>query len=104
MQRAIASLAFLAALLLATPSRAATNTVTTTADSGPGSLRDAIAAAAAGDTINFAVTGAITLTSGELLINKNLIIAGPVAAGLAVQRSAATGTPVFRIFRVQSGI
>ena len=104
MQRAIASLAFLAALLLATPSRAATNTVTTTADSGPGSLRDAIAAAAAGDTINFAVTGAITLTSGELLINKNLTVAGPGAGILTVERSTASGTPDFRVFHFMSGI
>lgn len=57
------------ALLCATPVtlRAGTITVTSTADSGPGSLRAALAGAASGDTINFAVTGTITLTSGELL-------------------------------------
>ena len=46
---------------------AATLTVTTTADSGPGSLRAAIAAASDGDTIQFdaALNGqTITLTSG----------------------------------------
>src|SRR6266550_2142551 len=43
-------------------------------------LRDAIAKAASGDTITFSVTGTITLTSGELVINKNLTINGPGAA------------------------
>lgn len=45
-------------LLLATPARAATFTVTTTADSGPGSLRQAILDANASpgaDTITFAI-------------------------------------------------
>ena len=43
------------ALLLLIPAfaLAATRTVTNTADSGTGSLRDAIAASASGDTINF---------------------------------------------------
>jgi hypothetical protein len=55
----------------------ATITVTNTNDSGPGSLRSAIASAAAGDTIQFASSLAsqtITLTSGQLVINKNLTI------------------------------
>ena len=42
--------------LLPTQLRAATNTVTTLADSGPGSLRQTILDSAAGDTIIFAVT------------------------------------------------
>jgi hypothetical protein len=57
-----------------------TLTVTTNADSGPGSLRAEIAAAQSGDTIVFAPSVAgttITLTSGELLINKSLTIQGP---------------------------
>src|SRR5258707_9240171 len=52
----------------------ATLIVTTTADSGPGSLRSAIAASSDGDTIQFdpALNGqAISLTSGELVIDKN---------------------------------
>lgn len=80
---------------------AATLVVTTTADSGAGSLRDTIAAANDGDTIRFdaALNGqAIILTSAELLINKNLTIDGPGANLLAVQRSTAIGTPAFRIF------
>src|SRR5437867_7453977 len=102
MKKAIATV--LAATLTAFCARAATLTVTSIADSGPGSLRNAIAAAASGDTVAFGVTGAITLTTGELLIAKNLTIAGPGAASLTIQRSAATGTPSFRIFNVRSGI
>ena len=55
----------------------ATVTVTNTNDSGPGSLRNAIASAASGDTIRFTGSLAgktITLYSGELFINKNLKI------------------------------
>lgn len=49
-----------AALVAAAPASAATFTVTTTADSGPGSLRQAIAdanAASAGNTVAFAIPG-----------------------------------------------
>ena len=45
-------------------------TVTNGNDSGPGSLRQALVQANDGDTINFAVTGTIRLTSGELLVDK----------------------------------
>src|SRR5260221_5048906 len=37
----------------------------------------AIANASPGETITFSVTGAITLTSGELLITNDLTISGP---------------------------
>lgn len=72
---------------------AATLTVTTTADSGAGSLREAIANAAPGDTISFdsTVKGAIKLTSGQpLTINKNLTISGPGATALAIDGNSAT--------------
>ena len=46
-------------------------TVTNTNDSGPGSLRQALMIANDGDTINFAVTGTIALTSGGLPVNRN---------------------------------
>jgi hypothetical protein len=64
-------------LLLTQPPRralAATLVVTSTADIGDGSLRAAIAGAVAGDTISFNLNypATITLTSGELLIDKNL--------------------------------
>lgn len=84
---------------------AATLVVTTTADSGAGSLRDTIAAASAGDTIQFDTMlkgQTITLTSAELLINKNLTIDGPGADQLTVHRSTANGTPAFRIFEIDN--
>jgi hypothetical protein len=64
-----------------------TLTVTSAADSGPGSLRAEIAAANPGDTINFAPSlngQTITLTSGELVLNKSLTIQGPGASQLAI--------------------
>ena len=48
-------------------------TVANTNDSGAGSLRDAIASASPGDTINFGVTGTIAYAS-PFYINKNLTI------------------------------
>ena len=86
------------AVFVALPVFANTITVTNTLDSGPGSLRDAIATAAPGDTINFSVTGTITLTSGELLINQNLTITGPGASGLAI-----SGNFLSRVFDIGSG-
>src|SRR5437899_9242072 len=56
-------------------------TVTNTNDSGAGSLRQAIADANHDDTIDFdaSVTGTITLTSGQLLVNHSVTISGPGA-------------------------
>jgi hypothetical protein len=81
-------------LTLAVPAAAeAAVTVNTTGDpaglgctGGPCSLRQAIAASAAGDTINFApgVSGAITLTGGVLLITQSVNIAGPGAGNLTI--------------------
>ena len=58
--------------------------ITNTNDSGPGSLRQALVDANDADTISFAVTGTIGLTGGELLIDKDLNIAGPSANLLSV--------------------
>jgi hypothetical protein len=65
-------------------------------------LHQAIATAASGDTINFApAITTINLTSGELLITTNaLTINGPGANLLSVKRSAASGTPAFRILNI----
>ena len=54
-------------------------TVTSTADAGAGSLRQALAEASDGDTIDFALTTdpPITLTSGELVVARSVTIAGP---------------------------
>lgn len=83
----------------------ATLTVTNHDDSGPGSLRDAIATAALGDTIVFDLPdpATITLTSGELLINKGLTITGPGTDSLTIARSSSSGTPAFVIFNVLDG-
>ena len=63
--------------LIALSTKAATITVTNTNDSGSGSLRQAIVDASDGDTIDFGVTGTITLTTGELPVYKSISINGP---------------------------
>jgi predicted outer membrane repeat protein len=75
-------------------------TVTNLNSSGAGSLRQAIADAASGDTIDFSVTGTILLADlGELIIDKNLIIDGPGAANLTIRPAVGP----FRVFRIDSG-
>jgi hypothetical protein len=91
---------FLSALcLIALSTQAATITVTNTNDSDVGSLRQAIADANDGDTIRFGITGTITLTTGELLVDKRVTISGPGAASLTVDGNAAG-----RVFHVSSGV
>ncbi|HJT82775.1 MAG TPA: choice-of-anchor Q domain-containing protein [Chthoniobacterales bacterium] len=77
--------------------RAATITVTSTADTGPGTLRAALAAAGNSDVINFAIAfpATITLTTGELTVGADVTVAGPGAANLTV--SANNGSRVFRV-------
>jgi hypothetical protein len=76
--------------------RAATITVTSTADSGPGTLRDALAGAANGDIIDATgVTGTITLTSGELPVLNSVAILGPGPGVLTV-----SGNNASRVFNV----
>lgn len=79
-----------AALLLALPLPAGTLLVTTTADSGAGSLRAAIQNAGPGDFIQFTVTGTITLTSGELVINRSLNLIGLGAQQLSISANNAS--------------
>jgi Ca2+-binding RTX toxin-like protein len=81
-----------------------TITVTTTADNGLGSLRNAIATASAGDTIAFDPSLAgqtITLTSGQITVapGKNLTIDGAAAAGLTI-----SGNNASRIFFLDSNV
>ena len=72
--------------------------VTSLADSGPGSLRQAIADAPAGGTIRFTVEGDVVLTSGELLIDKPLRILGGHQQRITVR--VASNLSNSRVFRV----
>ena len=76
-----------------------TFTVLNRNDSGPGSLRAALAPG--DDTITFArgLHGTITLTGGELLITSNVTISGPGANKLAV-----SGNDAGRVFEIASGL
>ena len=73
-----------------------TLTVLNNLDSGAGSLRADIAAAHSGDQIVFAKSvHAITLSSGELVLDKNLDIEGPGATKLTI-----SGNNASRVFDV----
>jgi hypothetical protein len=79
-----------------------TFTVLNLNDSGPDSLRAAVVAANASpgaDTIDFATTGTISLTSGELDITDGLTINGPGAGALTV-----SGNHASRVFDVSAGV
>src|SRR5262245_52441233 len=87
--------------------------VTSLLDNGPGSLRYEIAQAQSNDTIVFdfgnrkanSTPHTITLTSGELYINKNLTIQGPGAGLLTVTSTNVLYSPSYgpsRIFEVYS--
>ncbi len=97
---AVAVITTLAAVV-ATPAQAATFQVTNTNDSGPGSLRQAVIDAnlAPGtDTISFAVTGTITLTSGAIFVNGgNLEVLAPGPGLLTVSGNRTSG--IFNVSR-----
>jgi hypothetical protein len=87
-----------------TPTATPTTTVTNTNDSGPGSLRQALADANEGATINFdpALNGRnIGLTTAELVIDKSITINGPGTNLLGVYRSSQTS---FRILHAMPGV
>ena len=65
------------------------------------SLRDAISVATPGDTIDFAVSGTIRLDYGELWINKNLTITGPVRNSLTID--AGERSRVFLVYDAADG-
>ena len=75
-------------------------TVTNDADSGPGSLRAALASPAA-DTIRFAASayGTITLTSGPLEVSTSVKIQGPGANLLTI-----SGNNSLQVFQVDAGV
>ncbi len=95
-----AAIAFGAAIVPAS-AHAATFTVTSTSDSGAGTLRDAIASANAtsgADTIDFTVSGTITLTTGDLVITESVTIDGPGSSSLTI-----SGNDSSRIFAISDG-
>jgi hypothetical protein len=101
----MARLATVLLYVIGSAAYATTVTVINTNDSGPGSLRQALAVVNDGDTINFdsALNGqTITLTTAELLINRSITVMGPGANLLAVAR--AQNAPAFRIFDVVAGL
>jgi len=92
--------AIIGVLLLAATTmsaHAATITVTNRNDSGPGSLRQALHDANDGDTITFAVTGTIVLTSGGLVLDKNVTISGPGPDRLSIDGNQAKFECVFGV-------
>ena len=62
-------------------------------DSGAGSLRQAVIDACPGSTITFgeAVHGTISLTTGRIVIDKNLTITGPGADALTIRNASKMG-------------
>src|SRR2546423_1817421 len=75
-------------------------TVTSVEDSGVGTLREALASAADGDTIDASsVAGTILLTGGELLVTNSVTILGPGPDTLTVAGNAAS-----RVFRLNSNV
>src|SRR5262249_44875861 len=91
------------ALFMPAAAQAATCSVTSTADTGDGTLRAALADSTC-DTINFTgliLPATITLTSGELVVDRNVAINGPGASQLTVMRSSEADP--FRIVRIASG-
>jgi len=94
-----AAICLIVACALTIPANATTITVSNTNDSGPGSLRQALASASDGDTIDATgISGAITLTTGQLLVNKSVTINGAGADLLAVDGNAAS-----HVFQIGSG-
>ena len=82
----------------AVPRPALALTVTSLGDNGPGTLREALIDATNGDTIDFSVTGTITLTTGELLVANSVAIVGPGVSALTIDANA-NG----RVFHVTPG-
>ena len=102
MQRIAISMSLVCAIAISAD--ATTTTVTNTNDSGPGSLRRALIDSQDGNTIDFdsSLKGQnISLTSAELVIDKNIIISGLGANFLTVSR--AQNAPPFRVFDLIPG-
>jgi hypothetical protein len=86
-------------LIYGSAGHSATNTVTSLADNGAGSLRQIIANSVPGDFIKFGVTGTIALTTGELTVSNDLTFIGPGAEALAI-----SGNHLSRVFTITSDV
>jgi hypothetical protein len=87
------------ACALTISAHATTIIVSNTNDNGPGSLRQALVEANDGDTIDATgVSGTITLTSGQLLVDKSVTINGAGAEVLALD-----GNAISRVFEIVGG-
>ena len=83
--------------------RAATIPVTNIGDTGPGSLRAALATATNGDTIDATgLSGTITLTNGPLFVTNSVNINGPGPVNLAIDGNFPNTTN--RVFFVNGGV
>jgi hypothetical protein len=82
---------------------AATLTVTNTDDNGPGSLRQAVADAADGDTINFdlQLPAVIDLSTGPLSVDKDVAIVGSGANFVTIREDSPL--VAFHVLDIQSG-
>lgn len=79
--------------------RGTTIVVSNVNDNGPGSLRQALADANNGDTIDATgISGVITLTTGQLTVDKSVVINGAGAGVLAVD-----GNTTSRVFQTIGG-
>jgi hypothetical protein len=100
---AVAGCATFSVTLLPAPmAGAATDTVTTCAGSGPGSLPAVVASAASGDTVSFSVTcspGDPIVVADTIDINENLTINGPGPSTLAV-----SGNNAVEVFEISSAV
>ena len=82
------------------PVRKATRAVTSANDVGPGSLREALAAAVNGDVIGFdaRLAGSIVRLESQLVVRANVVIDASAAKGLALDGGGKT-----RLFYVDKG-
>ena len=94
----LASALVFAALNLSHIAAAKTIDVHIGADHGPGSLRQALLQVSNGDTINVDVKQGIILTSGELVVDKNLKIHGNGGHGMI------SGNNTSRVFHITPGL
>src|SRR5947208_569656 len=83
-----------------TTARAATITVTEASDSGPGTLRQALADAHDGDTITFSgmIYNMLFVSHGDLVVDKSVTI-----VGLGADRLAVDGQQSNRVFYIAPG-